>query len=231
MSINWPIVFTGIKTVLDPVAAASWPIAIAAISYAFRDPLSALLNRVKSLSGFGASLVTAASQSASGQQEVAETPGTSVTVTGNTAPPHDPVFDPLDAALLAQLNDVIPTDVSLKLAWAVRQRSISEANRLHEMHYRQIFGSQIRALQALNQIGREELAPFRQFYTEQVLRDPANTAIHRDRTFEQWGEFLIEAGYVTIVEGSDPEIVEITPFGRQFCAWLGATGAFQAKPG
>jgi hypothetical protein len=53
MGINWPLVFQGAKTILDPIATASWPIAIGIIAWAFRNPIVAMIGRIRHVSGFG----------------------------------------------------------------------------------------------------------------------------------------------------------------------------------
>lgn len=233
MSVDWPTVFAGVKTVLDPIAAASWPIVLGGVTYGLREPIARLLDRVKSVSGWGASLDIAPRQDAlTHQQDDPE--GRSIVpsaIDPNAMPANDPVFDVMDKHAFEILDKVILGDDRLKLAWAVRQRSISEANRIHETNYRIIFGSQIKALIALNQQVQGEVGLFDRFYNEQVLADPANISIHQGRTFEQWGDFLIQAGYVELVQPSEPPLVRITPFGRQFCTWLAITGASQTKPG
>lgn len=233
MSVDWPTVFAGMKTVLDPLAASSWPIAFGVGVFALRQPIARLLDRIKTVSGWGASLDIAPKQDAlQHQQDGVE--GTSVVpaqIDPTAMPAADPVFDSMDRGLMDTLDKVLPGNDALKLAWAVRQRSISEANRIHETHYRMIFGSQIRALITLNQAVQGEVSTFERFFNEQVLADPANAGIHQGRTFEQWGQFLVDAAYVELVEGSDPALVRITPFGRQFCAWLAFTGASQLKLG
>lgn len=232
MYVDWPVVFAGFKAILDPIASASWPIAFGAVAYGFRSPISKLLGRIKTVSGWGASMdISPAQEMIALQQDGSETPALPATITHDTMPPTDPVFDVMDRNLLESLDAIIGVDDRLKLIWAVRQRSISEANRLHEFHYRLMFGSQIKALVTLNQTGAAPVAIFEKFYDEQVRPDPANGAIHDGRSFEQWGAFIVDAAYAEIVHGSNPPTVRITPFGRQFCAWLGHTGASQAKLG
>lgn len=232
MTVDWSTVFAGAKVVLDPLAAASWPIALSVILFGFRKPLIGLIGRMKEATGFGTSVAFEAQQGAialqqgTGDRDVSGQP----TIASAQPPAPDLVYDILDNRTLEILDTALPGEHSIKLLWAVRLASISEAHRLHEFHYRLIFGSQIRALVALNQNVQEEIVVFEQFF-RQVAADPANTPIHKDRTFEQWGEFLVNAGYVEISSESDQNIVKITPLGRQFCAWLGYAGAQQGKLG
>ena len=231
MDVNWPIVFQGVKTVLDPIAAASWPIAIGIVVWAFRDQIRAMIARVRQVSGFG---VTSefASQEAGSQQSVDATKAASLPAISDTGtlPLPDPVYDILDNQLIATLDQHLKSGPDVKLAWAIRSRSISEANRMHETSYRLMFGSQIQALKALNVIGQSPLSEFEKFFAN-VAANPANDSIHKDRTFAQWAEFIANVGYATPVEGSDPQQVQITPFGRQFLQWMIIAGVSEFKPG
>jgi hypothetical protein len=98
------------------------------------------------------------------------------------------------------------------------------------LNYRLIFGSQIIALKGLNVVGQGPVSDFENLY-KKVAADPANEAIHKNRTFEQWGQFLINAAYVELIEGSEPPTVRITPFGRQFLQWMVIAGAPEIKAG
>ena len=232
MSVDWQLTFQGFKTLLDPLAAASWPIAIGIIAWIFKAPVEAMIGRVRHVSGFGGIAEFAPREASAQQQSVGASAAKSLPTLADTnnLPPSDPIFDVLDAQLAANLAQHIGGDERVKLAWAIRQRSVSEANRLHETNYRLIFGSQVTALKALNVIGQGSISDFEAFY-DSVAKDPAWEAIHRGRTFEKWGEFLINTGYTAIVDGSDPPSVHITPFGRQFLQWLVLSAVPEIKPG
>lgn len=165
------------------------------------------------------------------EAEKASTPALPTIADPLQLPPADSVFDILDQQLRNVLNQAIAGDDALKLSWAIRQRSISEATRIHETNYRLIFGSQIFALKTLNTVGQGPVADFYKYYNKQILANPQWEAIHKDRTFEQWGKFLVDAAYVVIVEGSDPPIVRITPFGKQFLHWMVLVGVSEFKVG
>ena len=232
MNVDWPTVFTGMKVVLDPLAAASWPLALSTVLFGFRKPIVGLIGRMKEATGFGTSLAFEAERGAIAHQQETSDRDVSVpaTIASAQPPASDSVYDIFDKRTLDTLDAALPGEHSIKLLWAIRFASISETNRLHEFYYRLIFGSQIRALVALNQTVQGDVSLFEEFFN-QTVADPANTLIHKGRTFEQWGEFLVNAGYVELLADTDPRVVRITPFGRQFCAWLGYAGASQAKPG
>jgi hypothetical protein len=232
MNVDWPTVFEGIKTVLDPLSNASWPITMGVIAWVFRDPVKSMISRVRQLSGFGGTADFTASDAISHQQsaKVSTTASLSAPADTNNFPPSDPVYDILDRQLETHLDQLVKGGDNVKLAWAIRQRSVSEATRIHEANYRVIFGSQIHALKTLNVVGTGAVSEFESFY-ETVRSNPAWEAMHKDRTFEQWGQFLIGAAYVVLVEDSDPKTVQITPFGKQFLQWMVLAGVPDAKPG
>lgn len=231
MNVIWPLVFQGVKTVLDPIAQASWPIAIGVVAWAFRNPLTAMIARVRQVSGFGGTADFATPEIGS-QQSADATKASSLPALSDTAnaPPTDAVYDALDARLGADLNQHIQGNADVKLAWAIRSRSVSEANRMHETHYRLLFGSQIAALKSLNVCGPAPISDFEKFYAA-IATNPANEPIHKDRTFEQWADFVANIGYVEAVEGSTPPQARITPFGRQFLQWMVVNGVSEFKPG
>lgn len=231
MDVDWPLVFQGVKTILDPIAAASWPIAIGVFAWAFRGPITAMIARVRQVSGFGGT-AEFATQEIGSQQSADATKAASLPAITDTSnlPPSDPVYDILDGQLMTTLNQHIQGNADVKLAWAVRWRSISEANRMHETNYRLLFGSQIQALKALNVSGQSPISDFEKFYAT-VASNPANEPIHKDRTFEQWAEFVVNVGYVVAVEGSNPPQAQITPFGRQFLKWMVIAGVSEFRSG
>ncbi len=231
MGIDWPIVFQGIKTVLDPVAEASWPIAIGLVAWTFRSPITGVIGRVRQVTGFGGTAEFATPEIGS-QQSADASKAASLPAITNTSnlPPSDLVYDILDGQLATTLDQHIKGGTDVKLAWAIRSRSISEANRMHETNYRLLFGSQIQALKVLNVSGQSLISDFEKFYST-VASNPANEMIHKDRTFEQWGDFVANVGYVVAVDGSEPPLVQVTPFGRQFLQWMVIAGVSEFKPG
>lgn len=231
MGLDWPLVFQGVKTVLDPISEASWPIAIGLIVWAFRNPITAMIGRVRQVTGFGGSaefaMPDAVSQQSGGTAKSATLPA--ITDTSNL-PPSDFVYDILDAEIKATLDQHIKGEIEVKLAWAIRSRSVSEANRMHETNYRLLFGSQIQALKALNVSGQTSISDLEKFYAA-IAANPLNELFHKDRTFEQWRNFLLNIGYAKTVEDSNNLLVQITPFGQQFLQWMVIVGVSEFKSG
>lgn len=230
MGVDWLLVFKGVETVLDPIAAASWPIAIGAVAWAFRTPITAMIGRVRQVSGFGGTAEFNTPEIGSQQSADATKAAVPALTDTSIAPPSDTVYDALDSQLEATLDRHIQGGADVKLAWAIRSRSISEANRMHETNYRLLFGSQIAALKSLNVTGPAPISEFEKYYAT-VASNPANEPIHKDRSFDQWADFVANIGYVVAVEGSNPSLAQITPFGRQFLQWMTANGVSEFKPG
>lgn len=228
-SIDWPTTFLGVKTVLDPVAAASWPIGLVAIFWLFRSELRQILPRIRSIKGAGVEadlhVDTQSAPSLEAQERERLPAGF-----GTEYPPPHAVYTKIDELTRSILDQEIQGDADKKLAWAIRMRSISEANRVHETNYRLIFGSQIRALKRLNLTGRAPASQFEIFFQE-AAANPESAAIHEGRTFEEWGQFLFNVGYVREVPESDPLEVEITEFGQQFLIWMTEARASEYRLG
>lgn len=232
MHVDWPIVFEGLKTILDPLSNASWPIAVGVIAWAYREPVRAMIGRVRQLSGFGGTADFVANDAISPRQSAGGSTTASLPALADTSnlPPPDLVLDVLDRQLATVLEEHVKSGDNVKLAWAIRQRSVSEATRIHETNYRVIFGSQIHGLKTLNTLGTGNVSEFEEFF-ESIRANPAWEVLHKDRTFDQWGQFLIDAGYVALIEGSEPMQVNITPFGKQFLQWMVLAGVPDVKPG
>lgn len=230
MAIDYPLVFKGISTFLEPISQASWPIAILAIVLIFRKPLEKLIGRMKQVTAFGHTADFAIADPNQQQSHVASssTSAPALPQTGTLLPP-DPLLERMDTELLALIDNKIEGDDRTKLAWAVRERTITELARRHEANYRVIFGSQITALQTLNQTGDHSVRDIEQVYERDIR--PAFPDLHKNRDFAQWGGFLVDAGYVAFVEGSNQTRVQITPLGQGFLQWMVAAQVPQVKPG
>lgn len=232
MNVDWTIVFAGLKIVLDPLSNASWPIAIAVTAWIFREPIEAMIGRVRQISGFGGTADFTTNDAISHRQSADGSSKSSLLALTDTSnlPPSDPVFDVLDGQLVAVLDQHVQGGENVKLAWAIRQRSISEATRIHETNYRIIFGSQIHALKVLNVSVTGIISEFEALY-DGVKSNITWEHLHKDRTFDQWIQFLIDAAYVILIKDSDPSSLQITPFGKQFLQWMVMAGVPDFKPG
>ena len=228
-NVDWHLTFEGLKTFLDPVAKSSWPITFAWALWYFRKDVGLLLGRVRSIKGGGLE----AELQADGQQTATDTTDDGVALPagfGTEMPPPHPVFTPLDDLAKDILKNQVGGDAEKKLAWAVRMRSISESNRIHEANYRVMFGSQLKALKNLNTLGKAPVSNFLPFFDD-AKSNPDTAPIYHGRTFGQWGKFLVDTGYVKIIEDTENPEAEITAFGQQFLMWMTAARVSEFRPG
>ncbi len=213
-SIDWPLIFQGFSTFLDPLAAASWPIAIVMICWSFRKQIRDLISRIKSLKGGGLEAVMLIEK-----QDISELKtDQGLLKLGSGLPVTGTVHDQFDKELQELLDREFNSDDDTKLKWAIRLRSIAEVYRRHEAAFRIIFGSQLKALEQLHLVGKASASDFQGLYDE-ARNNTDFSVIYENRTFEQWGQFLIDAGYVKFDE-ADSSKVEITPLGQDFLVWL-----------
>jgi hypothetical protein len=200
-----------------------------------RNAINRLLDRATKVSAGPAGASIEAAARAEQQQIEASKPAgapalppppTSAVVRRPPLPDPSPLYDPLDAHLRAQLENAIGESAELKLAWAIRLRSQTLVERMHETNYRVIFTSQIWALKQLNQIGQTTLSQARRVYHEAAEKDPD---FYRLVTWESWSAFLQNTGYVQVGEGDEP-IVTMTPLGNDFIVWMAARRVLEVKP-
>ncbi len=232
MASQVPLWLQTTDVVLDALAASSWPIAFGISVLLFRKPIINLLSRVRRFNGFGGEAEFNALENPA--QLAAHADGGRLALPGGNNipyfPPPDPVYTEFDQATRDVLDAEAAGEAERQLAWAIRMRSISEANRIHERNYRMIFGSQIAALRALNTATEAKVDEFRPFFSA-ALQNPDWKDIHDGRTFEQWGQFILDTGYARIIEDSEPAKVQITPFGKQFLLWMIETRSTEMKGG
>lgn len=227
-----PIWLQTMDVVLDAVAASSWPIAAGVVLFAFRKPITGLLTRVRRFNGFGGEAEFVAIEGAAQRAEHVSSAKLPAPDASSHAemPAPDPIYNQLDESTMALLDQIVSGPIEHKLAWAIRMRSFSEINRIHETNYRMIFGSQIAALRYLNNVPDAKVEDFRSVF-ESAANHPDFSIIHDGRTFEQWGQFVLDTGYAELVPGSHPERVRITLLGQRFLTWMIEARAIDIKPG
>lgn len=239
MAVDWPLTFQGFKTFLEPLADASWPIVFGIAIWAFRRNIGGLIDRVRTLRGLGAEAdllphptLQAPAASLDDQTRLSDK---NVIVTNPAGgkisrfPPANDLFGPVDQKLAEELNALFLEDNEAKFAWAVRLRTQSEIERIHEANYRLMWGSQLRALKLLNQFSQASVEKFEPFYIE-AKESELGKQILVDTDFERWGRFLVNAGYVFLDETSDPETVTISSLGKDFLVWMAGRGISDYRP-
>lgn len=218
-SIDWPLTFEGFKTFSSPLSALAWPIAILVGVLLFQSQLKALIGRVKSAKGAGFEFQMNEAQQVVPEKLPVEGTPSPLADGGRSGPLEDVVYTKMDHILRDWLDANVGADCETKLAWAIRRGSIAEAARMHEANYRMIFGSQIKALRALNNVESSPSSQLLGFFGEAVA-DPVSAQIHHGRTFDQWMNFLIGSGYVEQQQGTLPAVVRLTDLGRSFLRWM-----------
>lgn len=132
-------------------------------------------------------------------------------------PPNDEFLQAIDRHNHDLIVKSVP-NAGHHLQWAIRLASYLSVQRDHEITYRLIFGSQLRALRQISQSGASlGLDSLREFYNEAATAEPE---IYQDFDFASWWGFLAERNLVTQKGMS----LEITPAGRSFLAYLAVTG-------
>jgi hypothetical protein len=219
------------KTLIEKILG--WPIAIIVICLLFRRPLGTLLGRI---SGFTAKLPGGselnASLSASAQnkpstqkedqlaslnpiqallpleeplkqrRELVKTRGMGVETVSNQV--ADIKSD------LAKLQFLLNTDETTEVL--IRQLAVTQLALRAETTYRLIFGSQIRALQMLNEFPSNE-ASIQPIYEKAVSDEPE---FYQGYSFQNWLDFLLKQSLI-INQNSK---YAITLYGKDFLVWF-----------
>ncbi len=219
-------------------ALAVWPITVpfglVICAVIFRGPLAAKIQQLLHLkgkdfeAGFGQAEEQTLKKSSEPPKDALPPPSSAAA----SPPEQNAVYSAIEADARKRLDQALGHDVALQRDWAIRMFATSQVEKGHEIAYRMIFGSQIRALQTLNERGAVDIAEGIQGFNEAVAADPAFYA-DTNYTFEMWANFLIRAGYVettsaNIVPGTK---AVITPMGRDFLVWMAARGVPSAKRG
>ena len=218
---------------------AAWPIAVVVIAIValvlFRPQVAGILARMKSFKapgGVEAQLDASAQAGAEIRGEISRPadrpapPDTTGIEAGGT-PPESDLYRPIDENTRQWLETSFPGRKDLQLQWLIRFYSAVVVEKAHETTYRLIFGSQLKAMQWLNQPLIAPLAEMRRFYDEGFVSRP-----DAKPTFEAWYGFLLNAGYILIHQPPTvPEAqIEMTFAGRDFLTWMAARGISPDKP-
>lgn len=218
----------------------AWPVAVLVtvvlLALIFRHGLLEALARWRGFKGFGidADLTGTSLRQVEAQKKVEEPlppqlPPPKLPQQSVTQPPAKPpasvLYESFDSNLRARLEEAFPNDKNTQVDWAIRVNSQTLVERVHETHYRVIFGSQIAALKALNQLGAIPIERGRELYNLAATSFPA---WFERMTFENWYGFLLISGYVERLEGDN---ARLTNLGKDFIIWMAARGVLENKPG
>jgi hypothetical protein len=225
-NIDWLLTFKGFETFLTPLATAAWPIGLFGVAWLLRSEIRGILPRIRSIRGAGLEADLAEGQS----QENASPAPLPIAGFGAGMPPSDVVYNDFDQVLRSTLDNEFGADTEKKLAWAIRLRSLSEVGRLHEWNFRNMFGSQLRALRALNSTTQMKASDLEQ-YLKEAQANPDTMPIHQSRTFDEWVRYLIQTGYILESVEQEARTFEITNFGHNFLQWVTEARVWDFRPG
>lgn len=225
------------------ISAFAWPSAAVVMGLGFmgmfRPNIGRLLDRSRKVSvpGFSADLDSEhvlESQSAPKTSTALPSPPTTAlpAPTGNDkvhgnivahAPPRVDAFAYYESEA-RELLDNVP-DPEHKLAWALRFYAVARHDAEFEGIYRQIFGSQIKALRSINHSQPWTDEQLRPFYDEAASLYPK---AYEAFSFEQWREFMFTTLMITQPD-TETGLFGITVRGRDFLGWLISRGIREDK--
>ncbi|WP_143597869.1 MULTISPECIES: hypothetical protein [unclassified Thioclava] len=211
-----------IALLVEALRWLSWPVAIVVIAFIFREPLKGLLRNIKHLTvGNNRAEFIPQQRGNSGALDDS-LPGEQRSnkvlpiLEENLTPAQREIRD----SVREELEDHPEHErLEILIAAVAKERLL----RHFASAYSNIFGSQIRALELLNQRGGQiSLEEARKEYAilQKELTDLASVP------FEGYIRYLTDFRLVDV----DAECIRLTPIGRDFVIWLNAIGANKDKP-
>lgn len=190
-----------------------WPTLVLALAMMFRSQIGNLINRIASGELWGAK-ITAPPPT----QTVREIKAIGENVKGLGKGPALAEDNPLQglAEESIQQNPVLKNlDCESQLAIVIQAHAALQMQVTFERTYRLIFGSQLAALRAADRNGGIPIEDIRAIFN----RAKANfSELHKDRTFEQWAQFLIDTGLAMAQDGQRTAVT--TMRGHEFHAYV-----------
>lgn len=203
----------GIAAIIRALAQIAWPIAFVTLGVIFKAEFRSFLASLgkrgwsfKTPGGFEATVADAGQQQLASDNPAAE------------KLPEKPTFDSsprpavniIEARIRSELDSVEPGKKEAVLLRALAQSRLEGG---HEFTYNRIFGSQILALKRLNEAGRVTLDDALEFFKPYAEQFPT---VYRSYGFDGWFGFLKNNALVQ----QNCDIIEITPFGRDFLIYI-----------
>ena len=142
-------------------------------------------------------------------------------------PPDSFIYTPIEQEFRSHLDRALPGDTTRQLRFVLRALATASTERNHEANYRIMFGSQLRALQFLNQRGgRDQLVNGRELYVVGFPTEDERLAV----PFANWWGWLLNCGYIAVGPLNDGNgSVALTPLGRDFLMWMTARGVMEDR--
>ena len=219
-------------------ALGSWPLAVAlavvicvlAFLLIFRSPLVQLISNVRRASYGKTSIEWSGDPKAAAEQQKeaessAQEPRLPMVPANAALPPPSDVHAPIEREIRTALDN-LPAEV--KQAWLIRAFAVARVERIHEIVYRLIFGSQLDLVLAANTQTPPDKAGAAQIYERARAAFPDAYAAFN---FDAWLHFPIAMGLLTLSPaGAGAESIRITPAGRDFLHYLVNNSLTGPKP-
>ena len=195
-----------LKLLVDLAKAIAWPSAVFALGFMFRSDVRALFPRLKKAGPTGLEFDPARQLLAASSKELKVLPG---------FPDRSPMIAKVETDLHTELELVDPEK---RIDLLIRHLAVARLARNFEQMHRTLFGSQIRALRALQaDHGKTSRAELVAYFDQVKAQFPE---FYEKNTFDEWIRYPITAGLIELKE----EQVAITELGREFLNYMDAVG-------
>jgi hypothetical protein len=186
------------------IEGLAWPVLITVLSIVLVPLLKDVIPRIQKLSARGFEF-----QLKDQSLPVAVEEKNKSVVADEIEPAYDPYIERTEKLIFSQLSEI---DETVKIPRLVRAFSIESMERHFALVYANIFGSQIHALQSLNDNG-----PISRSDAEKELRTLQNEVpAIKEWDVDKYARFLINVGLIEFTERG----FEITRTGRNFLLFL-----------
>jgi hypothetical protein len=210
----------------------AWPAAVVVlgglIALIFRAPLVRLIDRTRGVK-VGQNAIDAsgdAPKAAIAQQKEATPPVPEMVPALHAMPASNAVYGPFEEPIRKEIEQLnLPRE--LERAWLYRFIAVARVERVHEINYRLIFGSQIQLMLLARSAAPPDETRARQLYDAAAADSPN---IYSNFTFENWIGFPINAGLLSLHPGT-PAVLKTTPAGEDFLMYLVKNGLTSPKAG
>lgn len=202
-----------IALLVEALRWVSWPIAAMVVAHVLKDPIVAAANRLRGLA-YGGVKADFASQTS--RAETLDEPLAQTTKTPNA------LIERNMSEALKQVSAFVEQELKAfpeeqKIEVLIVSVAAERLQKHFALAYANIFGSQIRALEMLNQKNYAILiSEASQMFTELQAQHEE----FRDWTLEKYLSFLRNFQLVEV----DEKEIRLTPIGRDFVVWLNAAG-------
>jgi hypothetical protein len=205
----------------------AWPLAAVVIAIVcllvFRSPVSDLIKAIRRVSYGNKSVdmnggqATIAVEKQKKPDAVATITATDTIPAAHAKPPPNEVYAPFEQRIRAELTSAnFPSD--LERDWLIREVATARVQRIHEINYRFVLGSQLSLLLAANTSTSPTMDKAREIFDQAKAMYPA---LYQDFTFEAWKQYPINVGLLRAeTTATGITLFRITPAGRDFLHYL-----------